>query len=170
MAVATVPAEGRLSHQIGKPLVRNEERTMLSYLRNLMIVIAALLVAGSATSSYAETGSVRIQFTKAGFIVGLSGGTGTLVFRGRSYPLRIGGVSVGTFGATQADLVGRARNLRAASDIVGTYSAVGAGIAIAGGRKTARLQNSKGVVLELRGRQVGLELSIDLSGMTVALQ
>jgi hypothetical protein len=60
--------------------------------------------------------------------------------------------------------------LRAASDIVGTYSAVGAGIAIAGGRKTARLQNSKGVVLELRGRQVGLELSIDLSGMTVALQ
>jgi hypothetical protein len=47
---------------------------------------------------------------------------------------------------------------------------VGAGLAIAGGARVARLRNANGVVLELRGRQVGFEVSIDLSGMTVSLR
>jgi hypothetical protein len=80
--------------------------------------------------------------------------------------ITIGGICVGTFGLTRADLVGRTYNLRTAWDIAGTYTAVGAGVAIAGGAKTARLQNSNGVVMALRGRRVGIEFSIDLSGMT----
>jgi hypothetical protein len=91
-----------------------------------------------------------------------------LVFRDRTYPLSVGGLSIGTFGAASADLVGRATNLRRASDIVGTYTAVGAGVAIAGGATAARLQNQNGVVM--RGRQVGLEASLNLSGMSVSMR
>ena len=50
------------------------------------------------------------------------------------------------------------RNLRTAADIAGTYSAVSAGLAVAGG-ETAQLHNSRGVVLRLRGQQLGFELS-----------
>jgi hypothetical protein len=53
---------------------------------------------------------------------------------------------------------------------VGTYSAVSAGVAVAGGRKAATLQNAKGVVLRLQGRQVGFEASLSLSGMTISMQ
>jgi hypothetical protein len=134
------------------------------------ILGAAVILASAALPSYAETGTVRVRIAKAGFIVGVGGGSGILDFKGRNYRLRIDGISAGTIGIAPADLVGTASNLRIASDIAGTYSAVAAGVAVAAGGKTARLQNQKGVVLELHGTQVGFELSLNLSGVTVSLQ
>jgi len=133
-------------------------------------LLAALMLFAVTVPSQAESGGVRLRITKAGFIIGVGGGTGTLTFRGRSYPLSVGGLSVGTLGAATADLVGRAHNLRRPEDIAGTYTAVGGGVAIAGGAAVARLQNSNGVVMELRGRQVGLQISLNLSGMTIAMR
>ena len=133
-------------------------------------VIAALVLAALPAPSYAGTGTVRITITRAGFIFGVAGGSGVLRYNGKTYPLRIGGLSVGTFGAATADLVGHAYRLRGARSIAGVYSAVSAGLSIAGGSRTARLQNSNGVIMDLRGRQVGFELSLDLSGMNVSLQ
>lgn len=134
------------------------------------IVAAAVLIMGGPTQSQAQTGSVRIKIVKAGFIVGIGGGSGTLHFHGRNYPLRVGGISIGTIGAAGADLVGRAHNLRSPADIAGTYSALSGSFAVAGGAKVARLQNANGVVLELRGVQAGFELSFSLSGMNIALR
>lgn len=122
------------------------------------------------SSPRAETGSIRISIAKAAFIVGVGGGKGILHFKGKNYHLSIGGVSVGTIGAAKADLIGHAYNLRSPEDIAGTYSAVTASVAVAGGGKAARLQNAKGVVLELHGTQVGLELSAALSGLDISLQ
>jgi hypothetical protein len=135
-----------------------------------LALIAAVMVFAEVSPSNAATGSVRVTVTRAGFIVGVGGGSGTLRFAGKTYPLSVGGVSVGTLGVSRADLVGRAYNLRSPQDIAGTYTAVGAGLAVAGGARAARLRNSNGVILELRGRQVGFEVSIDLSGMTVSMR
>ena len=96
------------------------------------ILIASTLLA-TPTATYAQTGSVQIDIRRVGFIVGVGGGSGTLTYKGRRYPLSIGGVSIGTIGVSRADLVGYARNLRRASDIAGTYTAVSTGLAIAGG-------------------------------------
>jgi hypothetical protein len=134
------------------------------------MLAASFMLIATALPSYAETGAVRFRVAKAGFIVGAGGGSGTLVFRGRSYPLSIGGLSIGTIGAASADVVGRAYNLRQPQDIAGTYTAVGAGVAVAGGGTAARLRNANGVVMELRGRQVGLEASLNLSGITVSMR
>jgi hypothetical protein len=112
----------------------------------LAVIVAAVVALGEPSCSYARTGSVRITVAKAGFIVGVGGGKGTLHFRGKSYPLSIGGVSVGTIGVAGADLVGRVYNLRSAADIAGTYTAASGSIAVAGGAKVARLQNANGVV------------------------
>jgi hypothetical protein len=134
------------------------------------ITVAAIILTGATSQSYAETGSVRLKITKVGFIVGVGGGSGTLTFKGKHYRLSIGGVSAGTIGVAGMDLVGTASNLRTAADIVGTYSALSAGIAVAGGGKVATLQNSNGVVLQLQGRQVGFSASLSVSGLTISLQ
>jgi len=70
--------------------------------------LIALTVTGAGiTTTYADNGSIRFNVIKAGFVVGGSGGSGTLVFQGRSYRLAIGGVSYGfTFGASATDFVG----------------------------------------------------------------
>jgi len=134
------------------------------------IAAAAVMVASAVSLSNADTGSVRIRIAKAGFIVGAGGGSGVLHFRGKNYPLRIDGVGLGTIGVSQADLVGTARNLRTAADIAGTYSGGTAGVAVAGGGQTTRLQNANGVVLDLRGQQVGFQVSLNLSGVNISLQ
>jgi len=150
---------------------------MLSFFRAMnfgaTILAGALIMVATSTESRAQTGTtgtVRIQIVKAGFIVGVGGGKGTLTFNGKSYPLSIGGVSVGTIGVATVNLEGTARNLRTAADIAGTYGAASASVAIVGGAKVATLKNEKGVVLEVHGVQLGLEASLSLSGMTIALQ
>jgi hypothetical protein len=134
------------------------------------LLAGALMLVSVSTQSRAQTGNVNIKIVKAGFIVGVGGGSGTLTFNGKSYRLNIGGVSVGTIGVATVNLVGTARNLRTAADIAGTYGAASASVAVVGGGKVAKLQNEKGVILELHGLQLGLEASLSLSGMTITLQ
>ncbi len=131
---------------------------------------AVTLLALAPASSQAATARVHLRIAKAGFIVGVGGGTGTLTFHGRVYPLNISGVSLGTLGVAQASLVGTASNLHDPADIAGTYRVIGAGAAIGAGAQVATLQNERGVVLRVRGPQVGFQLSVGLAGMTLALQ
>jgi hypothetical protein len=72
-------------------------------------------------------------------------------------------------GISAADLVGTASNLHSPGDIAGIYSAIGAGLSVAGGRTAAQLSNANGVVLRLHGRQIGFSFSIDLAGMSISL-
>jgi hypothetical protein len=135
-----------------------------------VISAAAAMLAGASTVSRAETGTVRLHIVKAGLIVGVGGGSGTLVYQGRSYRLSLGGVGVGSLGVAAVDLVGTAHNLRRPSDIAGTYGAAGAGGTFVAGAQVARLQNEKGVILEVRGVQVGFQISFGLAGLTIALR
>ncbi|HET9414821.1 MAG TPA: hypothetical protein VFO74_11950, partial [Pseudolabrys sp.] len=77
----------------------------------------ASVLAWMPAAAKAATGSIRITITRAQFIVG--GGSGTLHFQGRRHELRVGGVSLGPFGATRVDLVGRAYNMQNAANIHG---------------------------------------------------
>ena len=134
-------------------------------------VLALVGVVGLSTASQAETGAVRVVFTKGGFIVGVGGGQGVLTFRGHHYPFVVSGMSFGaTIGASTMELVGRARNLHTPGDLAGTYSALGAGAAVAGGAGGVVLQNARGVVLELHGVKVGLELSAAVGGVTITMR
>ena len=135
----------------------------------LIVAAAAMLFATVAVA--APSGTIDLTLYKAGFIVGGSGGSGTLKFKGKRYPVDIGGVSLGaTIGASKAELVGEVYNLKQPSDIEGTYAATQASVAVVGGGKVAELKNSKGVVLKIKGKQVGLELALDLSGMGISLK
>jgi lipid-binding SYLF domain-containing protein len=138
--------------------------------RSLILSGVGLATGAFVAPAEAATGSVVLRIASAGFIFGVTGGSGTLTFHGRQYPLNIGGISAGALvGVSATDLVGAASNLHAPGDIAGIYSAVGAGMSIAGGRSTAQLSNANGVRLRLHGRQVGFSFSIDLSGMSISL-
>src|ERR1700759_2009651 len=102
--------------------------------RVLGVALLALFTWSAASPVRADTGAVRVVFTKGGFIVGVGGGEGVLLFRGHRYPFNVSGMSVGfTIGASTTQFTGHARNLRTAADIQGTYSVAGAGGALAAG-------------------------------------
>ena len=124
----------------------------------------------SATPSQAQ-GAISIRIIKGGWFIGGAGGSGTLRLNRRAYPLTVGGLSAGLiFGGSVTDLVGSVSNIRDPRDIQGVYYAAGAGAALGGGVQVIQLQNARGVVLRLRGTKVGLEFSLDLSGMAIQLR
>jgi lipid-binding SYLF domain-containing protein len=124
----------------------------------------------AAQPAVEHAATIEFEIYKAGFIVGVSGGRGTLHFQGKSYPVSIGGVSVGaTAGISKAELIGEVRNLHSVSDIEGTYSATQAGLTVGGGEKITQLKNSRSVEMDVRGKQMGIELSLDLNGMEISL-
>jgi hypothetical protein len=138
---------------------------------NIALVALLVGVVGVSSPSRAETGQVAVVFTKGGLIIGVGGGEGVLVFRGKRYPFTVSGMSVGfTIGASTTKFVGRALNLKGPASIEGTYSAIGAGGAIAAGAAGVQLQNANGVILQLSGPRVGAEVSAAVGGVTITLR
>jgi hypothetical protein len=138
--------------------------------RTALVALAALAV--TSASALADSGTIHIRIVKAGFVIGGSGGSGTLTFHGRTYPLSVGGLSYGfTFGASETNFHGRVTNIRRPSDVAGVYGQAGAGAALgAAGAQGVVLTNQNGAVLTLSGRQVGAIVSADLSGLAISMR
>jgi hypothetical protein len=142
-----------------------------SAIRAVLVVLATVAAAFLSPAAHADSGTVSLTIYKAGWIIGGSGGGGTLNFRGRNYPLSAGGLDYGlVFGGSKTVLRGRVSNINNPSDVAGVYGAAGAGLAVGGGARAIVLTNQKGAVLELSGRQVGLMANVDLSGLAITLR
>ena len=143
---------------------------MSSALRVALLALTAFSASLSSVA-YADDGFVSLTIYKVGWIIGGSGGGGTLNFHGRSYALSAGGLDYGfVFGGSKTVLRGRVSNIYRPSDVAGVYGAAGAGLAIGRGARAIILTNQKGAVLELSGQQVGLIANADLSGLAITLR
>ena len=139
--------------------------------RAALVGLTTLIGASLSSSAQADSGIVTLTVYKGGWVIGGSAGGGTLNFRGRNYPLSVGGIDYGlVFGGSKTFLRGRVSNINRPSDVAGVYGAAGAGLAVGGGARAIVLANQKGAVLELAGRQVGLMANADLSGLAITLR
>ncbi len=144
----------------------------MNKLLKLIAIVVAVFAIGTispiTTSAKAQDARIDMKIGKVGFIVGFAGGRGTVLFDGQTYPIRVGGISLGaTFAISSIDLTGAVFNLNRIEDLYGTYTAVSAGLAVVAGGKAGSLSNARGVKLEVRGRTIGLEFSLDLSGINI---
>ncbi len=142
-----------------------------SAFRAALMAIVAVAAASVSSVARADSGTIQISVLKGGWFIGASGGSGTLFFHGRRYPLSIGGIDAGlVFGASHTYLSGRVSNIFSPLDVEGVYGAGGAGAALGVGVRAIVLTNGKGAVLELSGRQTGLMVNVDLSGLAISLR
>jgi hypothetical protein len=156
------------AHEIPKGTISMK---ISSALRVALLALTAFAGAVLSSASHADSGTVTLTIYKAGWIIGGSGGGGTLNFRGRRYGLSAGGLDYGlVFGGSKTVLRGRVSNINRASDVAGVYGAAGAGLAVGRGARAIVLTNQKGAVLELSGRQTGLMANVDLSGLAITLK
>ncbi|WLB56727.1 hypothetical protein AB7008_35700 [Bradyrhizobium sp. 521_C7_N1_3] len=150
------------------------ENRRLEWMRRAIAIglaaLALLLLAMPAAPSFAQaSGHVQVRFLKAGLLVGGGTGSGVLNYRGRNYPFKVSGLSVGiTAGATVGRFDGRASGIREVGDFVGTYSSVGGGFALVGGVNGVHMRNEKGVTIVLQGPKAGVELASNISAITIA--
>jgi hypothetical protein len=140
-------------------------------LRSAVFALTALLAVVLSSAVFADGGSIRFKVFKGGWVIGASGGSGTLTFHGQSYPISIGGLSAGfVFGASETYFHGTVSNIAGPGDVSGVYGAVGGGAALGVGAQAIVLRNEKGATLTLTGRQVGLQINADLSGLSISVR
>ncbi|MDX8466090.1 hypothetical protein RFM26_10400 [Mesorhizobium sp. VK23B] len=143
----------------------------MSRFRSVAVAVIAAVGVSFASAANADSGTIRFSVYKAAFFIGGSGGEGTLTFHGRRYPISIGGISGGlAFGASKTYFQGTVRHIRRARDVTGVYGAAGGGGALGRGAQVIVMTNDKGAELQLTGRQVGLQVNADLSGMSIGLR
>lgn len=116
-----------------------------------------------------STGSVRMALAQGAFLLSASGGQGTLSYRGRQYPFRIGGGGIGAIGFSKADVVGTVENLNKIEDFPGVYLEGRVGYAAGTGVSRMRLENARGVILRLRSVTKGLALNLGGEGLVIEL-
>ena len=134
------------------------------------ILMLAITMVGSHSTAQAQGAPARIEMkiVKVAGIIGLQGGRGTLYFDGQTYPLRLGGLSLGVgFALAAYDMKGSVHNLVRVEDLYGTYTEASAGLAFVGGGKVAVMTNARGVRLEVGALSVGVELQLNLAGINI---
>ena len=145
-------------------------------IRQTVVSVAALLMLASPAAAQSRslgpsTGTVRIEQVQAGFIASGEAGGGTLRFRGRSYPITVGGLGIGSIGASRTVASGTVYGLRNLADFAGAYVQLGGGWAVGDqGRGTVWLRNDKGVTLNLVARRQGLQLSLGADGVLIGFK
>ena len=73
---------------------RMKAQTMSSTIRLALIALFALVLPVKSSLAQAP-GYVRVNLVKAALMAGAGGGSGVLTYRGRDYPFRVSGLSLG---------------------------------------------------------------------------
>ncbi len=144
--------------------MHEKRRDLFGALKFLAAFAALTATAVTApTQARGEEGRIHITFLKAGY----GSGSGYLFYQGQKYGLGISSTQIRRVWITTIDMVGTVSNLRNPADIIGTYHAADPGPAIVRRSKIARLENAKGVLLEIRAVNLSPWFTLDLSEITI---
>lgn len=138
-----------------------------------MLALAAGLLMGTPASAQTSSlgrpnASIRIQQLQVAFIGSGALGGGTVTYRGRTYPITVGGLGVGGMGASKLTATGTVYGLSRLEDLAGPYLQIRAGWALGdAGRGRLWLRNDKGVTLRLATRRQGLQLATGADAVVI---
>ena len=136
---------------------------------------AAALFLASPTLSSARSpeqtpdGVIELSGGDVAAGIGYSWGSGTLIFQGQRYPLKVSGLSIGSVGIAEYTAAGSVEGLKSPQDINGVFTSVEAGAALGGGGNIAAMKNQNGVVIHLTSTTAGLSLSLAAEGVKISL-
>jgi hypothetical protein len=101
--------------------------------------------------------------------IGYSWGKGTLTYKGKKYPVKVEGLSVGEVGVTRATATGNVFNLKKLEDFDGNYVAGGAAGTVGGGAGISAMKNQNGVNIELKSTTQGASLKLAGEGIKLSV-
>jgi len=136
------------------------------------ILAACLAAAPLMASAKTEFPDATIEFSGGSVAAGIgySWGTAILTYEGKSYPVKVRGLSVNSFGAESIRASGDVYHLNKLADFDGNYTAASAGITIGGGASGSALKNQNGVVIMMHAHTLGLDFNVSLDGIAMNTQ
>jgi hypothetical protein len=113
---------------------------------------------------------VEMRQVQAAYVASGGGGSGTLHYRGRSYPFTIAAGGIGGIGASTLEAEGDVFNLRDLRDFAGAYGqARYGGVVGTASAGELWLENAAGVIMRLRARRTGLMLSLGGDAVVISM-
>ncbi len=139
-----------------------------------MVVVLGMVatLAGMALAAEKKTPDATLKLSKGQVAVGIgwSWGEGVLAFKGKHYPFKVEGLSVGDVGITKAEAEGKVYNLKKLEDFNGTYASAAAEATVGVGAGASAMKNEKGVVIHLFPKTKGVNLKLAGEGVKFTLE
>jgi len=140
----------------------------------LLLVVAVMTGFTQAASQHSgPDATLRLSGGSFALGIGFRWGSGTLSYKGKDYPVKVNGLSIGKVGMTGVSAIGEVFNLKHLQDFNGHYN-VGAqgtrGVTIAKGKAGTLMTNQAGVIVRLAATQTGLDVNATGGGVDMQIQ
>jgi hypothetical protein len=151
-------------------------------MNNVKKIAVSLLILGvmtgftqAATHHHGSKPDATLRLSTGGFAlgIGVSWGSGTLTYKGKDYPVKVKGLSVGRVGATSSSAYGEVFNLKHLQDFNGHYDIGGAGtrgVTLGAGKSGTIMSNQAGVIVRVSSTQQGVAVNATGGGVDLQLK
>ena len=139
----------------------------------VLVLVVGLALCGLAFAKEAAKkpdATLKLSEGQVAVGIGWSWGKGVLTYKGKEYPFKVEGLSVGDVGITKAEAEGKVYNLKKLEDFGGKYLSGSAQATLALGAGATAMQNDKGVVLHLFPKTKGVNLKLAGEGVKFTLE
>jgi hypothetical protein len=140
----------------------------------LMLVIAAMTGFTQAAKHHSKPdATLRVSGGSFALGIGVSWGSGTLTYKGKNYPVKVKGLSVGKVGATSSSAYGEVFNMKHLQDFNGHYDVGGAGtrgVTLGAGKAGTIMSNPAGVIVRISSTQSGVAVNATGGGVDMQIK
>jgi hypothetical protein len=140
----------------------------------LVLVIAAMTGFTQAAKHHSKPdATLRVSGGSFALGIGVSWGSGTLAYKGKNYPVKVKGLSIGKVGATSSSAYGEVFNMKHLQDFNGHYDVGGAGtrgVTLGAGKAGTIMSNQAGVIIRISSTQSGVAVNATGGGVDMQLQ
>ncbi|MBM4284203.1 MAG: hypothetical protein FJ128_02985 [Deltaproteobacteria bacterium] len=134
----------------------------------VMALVLGLVFTALPVRAAKPDATISIEFTTAAAGLGAAWGRGVVTYGDKTYQFQVRGIQVLAAGITRLSVNGEVYNLKNIDDLVGLYKkADPRGITFIEADRGMVVTNEKGVTLNLKAVQKGLELDLVKTGLTV---
>ena len=141
----------------------------------ILLLVIAVMTGFTQAASHHSGPDATLRLSGGSFALGIGfrWGSGTLSYKGKDYPVKVNGLSVGKVGMTGSSAYGEVFNLKHLQDFNGHYN-IGAagtrGVTVGSGKAGTLMSNQAGVIVRLSATQKGLDVNATGGGVDMQIQ
>jgi hypothetical protein len=141
----------------------------------ILLLVIAVMTGFTQAASHHSGPDATLRLSGGSFALGIGfrWGSGMLSYKGKDYPVKVNGLSVGKVGMTGSSAYGEVFNLKHLQDFNGHYN-IGAagtrGVTVGSGKAGTLMSNQAGVIVRLSATQKGLDVNATGGGVDMQIQ
>ena len=142
----------------------------------ILLLVVAVMTGFTQAASHHHSGpdaTLRLSGGSFALGIGVNWGSGTLTYKGKDYPVKVKGLSIGKVGMTSSSAYGEVFNLKHLQDFNGHYDVGGAGtrgVTLGAGKAGTLMSNQAGVIVRISATQSGVAVNATGGGVDMQLQ